>query len=108
MSWARLLSFSYFVLAAPPKRKADPKEQSLSSVVKMRAAEFDRVASLPAAEQQYRQHQSLKGDYGEMLQRQVSAKLIEGDVRGAVGLMSSENGIAPPTDETFALLKDKH
>ena len=38
----------------------------------------------------------------------VSAKLEEGDFKGAVRIASSEETLAPPDDTTFAALQDKH
>ena len=44
----------------------------------------------------------------EKLGRRVSAKLADGDVRGAVRLLSSDTGIAPNCQETLNKLKERH
>ena len=42
------------------------------------------------------------------LTRQVESKVAEGDIRGAVRLLASSEGIAPYTPETLNALKLKH
>jgi hypothetical protein len=42
------------------------------------------------------------------LARQVEGKMAEGDIRGAVRILSSSEGLAPFTQETFTALKTKH
>ena len=43
-----------------------------------------------------------------MLAHQVSRKIEDGDVRGAIRLARSEDTLAEFSDETFAALQAKH
>ena len=67
------------------------------SAVPVRSAEAGELAPEPTRE----------GD-GEKLGRLVSAKMSDGDVRGAVRLLSSASGIAPNNQQTLEQLKDRH
>ena len=46
--------------------------------------------------------------YSTAMATRVSSKLEEGDFRGAVRLVCSEDSIAPQDDSTFEALKQKH
>ena len=53
-------------------------------------------------------HRTTPSDPNHSLAKRVSAKLEEGDYRGAVRIACSEESIADITEETITLLKEKH
>ena len=54
-------------------------------------------------------HKSSKnGDKDLKLKRNVAAKFADGDLKGAVRLLASSEGVAPRDDNTLRLLKLKH
>lgn len=94
-SWEKLFTFSYTVLNVDSLSKQN--SCSLTSKIKKRILDYDQ--SQPIARQ--RKHIS-------NLICCVEKKVSDGDIRGAVRLLSSEEDLATDSIETYAALKEKH
>ena len=100
-SWARLFKFGRRCLAQP---RRGGQRRSLTTVVK-RQLEVEADPSFQRDSCLTRMHSS---DSMQYLVKRVSAKLGEGDYRGAVRIACSEDAIADITDETISSLREKH
>lgn len=87
-SWTNLLNFSYIALRVP---KRSSKKNKLTSIVKKNIADFDESTIQFSSEQRK-----------ASLSKRVESKVSEGDIRGAVKLLS------PHDSATLENLKLKH
>ena len=101
-SWNRLFQFSTSCLRLP--HRGNP-HQSLASKIKdqLREEAPPLVYGYPSLSKRKK-----PGDPLEGLARQVSRKIEDGDVRGAIRLASSEDTLADFSDNTFTALQAKH
>jgi hypothetical protein len=106
LAWGKLLSFSYWGLKRPNKDDETGKNVSLTSKVKFQVLAFMENENLPAPLTNHNTGR-IKSKESE-LKKRVSAKLMDGDVKGAVRLLTSDEEQAPHDDRTFALLAEKH
>jgi len=107
LSWGRLLAFCYFGIRHPDR--ADDgrgKSVSLATRVRTQVAAFMSCNGLPDPPDTQRVRKEKGAD--QHLGKRVSAKLSDGDVKGAVRLLSSEEDQAPRDDMTYNLLTQKH
>ena len=100
-SWARLFKFSRRCLAQP---RRGGQRRNLTTVVK-RQLEDEADPSFQRDSCLARMHSS---DPMQYLAKRVSAKLEEGDYRGAVRIACSEDAIADITDGTISSLRERH
>ena len=110
-AWVRLLCFSYWAIRHPgAKQGEDRRCVSLATRVKRQVTEFLCSAGLPdpgqLPEVTPRENDSAVSE--QRLRGSVSTKFAEGDIRGAVRLLSSAEAQAPEDENTYALLKGKH
>ena len=101
-SWNRLFQFATSCLRLPHRRNP---HQSLASKIKdqLREEALPLVYGNPSLSKCKK-----PGDPLEGLARQVSRKIEDGDVRGAIRLASSEDTLADFSDNTFTALQAKH
>lgn len=93
LKWKKLLTFSYATLRVPDKIK----NKSLASMVK---------SNLERAELIFPKPKNKKNPIS--ISKRVEYKIAEGNVKGAVKILSSSETLAPQTLETFERLQEKH
>lgn len=100
-NWTRLLRFSYSVFRTPTRNVSLTNKVSLTTLIRRQLVEFSdsAVATFSLA---YSHNPSSD------LSKRVSAKLGDGDVRGAVRILSSTSTIATPDHEVISAMKEKH
>lgn len=106
LTWVRLLSFCYWGLRRPDDDEGAGQNCSLATRVKSQVSAFMENAALPAPTNNRKVR--VKKSKEIQLKKCVSAKLCDGDVRGALRLLTSEEDQAPQNDQTYALLASKH
>ena len=109
-SWRRLFHFGTRCFRAPQVSIVGRKKRSLASVVNKQIREETDAAPFQPSETSCRHNIGRKpqNDQSKYLASRVSSKLEEGDFRGAVRLVCSEDVIAPQDNATFEALKQKH
>ena len=100
-TWMALLTFAPRILTAPPTRGG--RGPSLAISVK---ANLHKTTVEVEVESRARQRNTPTRDAS--LRKAVEAKLQDGDISGAVRLVSSEETIAPNSAETLEVLRSKH
>ena len=106
--WGRLFSFAPACFARPGR---EGKSQNLTSLVKRQIEAFDSGASRPDNPlTSVRKHAGTRKGVSEaeLVARRPSAKLEEGDVKGAIRLLSSRDTLAPATHATLTSLRALH
>jgi hypothetical protein len=105
--WSKLLLFGRQVLARP---SSDQGKQRLSSIITKRCAEFSCILSGTTTKQNKRVYKSSykRKSSDDMLSHEVSLKLEEGNYKGAVRRLCSEDVIAANKNAAFTELKLKH
>ena len=108
-AWKALLCFAYAVLRAPDSRRDKSSRKSLASVIRHNIATADDNVITNAIPPRFdgapRTHNAAKG---RDLSRRVASKLADGDVRGALRALTSDDSFAAPTSEVVAHITDKH
>lgn len=99
-SWEKFLSFSYLALRIPERTKDKRKTKSLATEVKQNINHFS-PPHIPSKKKQPK-------DEGKLLAKRVEMKVAEGDIQGAVKLLSSSDRLAPISENTFQELLSKH
>ena len=105
-NWVRLLSFGSLALRRPDTESSHGA--SLATKVKRQVSEFLDSAVLPVLPTPMPVGQRNVLDDSVRLGKRVTAKFNDGDIRGAVRLITSEENHAPSDDRTRRLLLDKH
>jgi len=103
VTWGRLLKFPYTALRVPHKSE---KVRNLTTFVKSAASNWSAptLQKTPAPNQwklptQSANHSTIK---------KAEAKLADGDIQGAIRLLSRDDLVAPNTQETVDSLLSKH
>lgn len=91
-AWQSLSLFAFRVLSV---NRANPKHTSLTKAIKENTAKetFDIIP-------ESRVKVSIKNI--------IESKVADGDIRGAIRVLSSADSIAPENDETLEILRKKH
>ena len=107
--WRRLLLAPSLCLKQP-KRGGHDRKASLASLINRQCVAFlsskDLLSLQSSTESPRRKKYSKTND--SRLPIMVSKKLDEGDVQGAVRLVSSSDSVAPFDEETLSKLREKH
>ncbi len=103
-AWNRLFLFTPTCLRQPRRGKYS---ESLASLVKRQLQDV-LAPSAPSPSSRQRKKATKRPDPEESLARRVSAKIEEGDFRGAIRLASSDDTLAEASDETYNALCAKH
>ena len=108
IAWQRLTTFPAIVLS-PPESKSSSKS-SLTSLIKKQIESFLEHESLhPLKENpQSSVKQSNQRTPIMKLKRCVDAKFAEGDVKGAIQLLSSKSRVAEPNADSLHVMLKKH
>ncbi|XP_055353426.1 uncharacterized protein LOC129599261 [Paramacrobiotus metropolitanus] len=102
-SWAKLLLFPLDNLHAPPAKAG--RGPSLAASVKANLRGTSADSPLPNT---VRNKTSKKKTTDETLRKLVNAKLQDGDISGAVKVLTSEDTVAALTGDVIKALRDKH
>ena len=109
-SWLLLLYLPLFCLGLPPDSPRSSNSSS-SAVIKRQLIEFEKVTSAAAlydVAMRNSKPRRRKSHLSSDVAKGVLRKLDDGDVKGAVRLVSSDDSIAPQDEETIAYLKSRH
>jgi len=104
-AWAKLFFFPYVALAVPSK------SDKVTNLTKWVKGQVGVAADSPfpvAPRRPPPRRQVGSGVKKTDVAMKVEAKLADGDVRGAIRLLTSDDSIAPNTDATRASLLEKH
>ena len=118
-TWSQLLSFPALALSVPP-RDISASDVSFTTKIKRQISDYivggvknDHAESAEGSRR--RVSGSRRGgpgkqqqQAGEALRKRVGAKLSDGDVKGALRLLTSGDEMVPPTAENAAILQCKH
>ena len=108
-AWKALLCFAYAVLRAPESRKDKSSRKSLASEIRQNIATFDDevtiTLTLPRRAVSLR---TADAATGKEIARRVTTKLADGDVRGALRALTSDDSFASPSSEVVAQITDNH
>ena len=111
-SWIRFVIFPLFCLRSPP-HNGKKHTVSLATIINRRISSFESnqdirelLSSLETASHSSRRKKSNHADH--QLRKSVSNKINDGDVRGAVRLITSEDALAPYTSSVLSELQEKH
>lgn len=113
LNWLRLFIFPFAVLRIPNKLKTNPK--SLTALVKENLSLWKQNADISPdvfakthilSNKAKSKNQEKK--FKTNLTKKVESKLSDGDIRGAVRLLCSEDSLAQPNEDTFLQLQKKH
>jgi len=99
-SWTRLLTFSYSTFCLPEKKD---RKVSLASIIKQN---LFRSEASPISAKELTQPKPSKSD--KVLRKRIEAKINDGDISGAVRLLSSDESVVSATVEVVENLKSKH
>ena len=110
MSWARLFGFAYSALKCPPKTSQnDPNHTSLTTKIRSQTNTYMLTPVLPAtSDGNSNRAGGTKGTLDSDLGRRVASKLADFDIRGAVRIISSDDGFAGYGEEVTSALQAKH
>ena len=103
-AWNRLFLFTPTCLRQPRRGRYS---ESLASLVKRQLQDV-LAPSAPPPSSGRRKKATKRPDPEEYLAMRVSAKIEEGDFRGAIRLASSDDTLADASDETYNALCAKH
>ena len=109
-SWKKLLTFPHFVLSSSThtKDKKD-KKGSLSSKIRLNLSCWANTGySAPVLPSLKHKINGSAPDTDSRRARLVEAKVSDGDIRGAIRLLSSSEATAPFSPEVLEALKSKH
>ena len=114
-SWLRLFQFPLIALSMPARDSRARDDVSLTTKIKRQIVRYmEEGANQTHTQLQGSSREAPTGrrrrqqPEGEALRKHVGAKLSDGDVKGALRLLTSDDTIAPPSDENIARLKLKH
>jgi hypothetical protein len=109
-SWTELLSFPYVALAMPNKMDSDHRNLTTKvkeNVVLWQQSKDNVLDFLSKIKQDPRGNVKKKSGNGNV-GKKVELKISDGDIKGAIRLITSEDTLAQATEETFQSLLEKH
>jgi hypothetical protein len=105
--WTDLLSFPHVVLSTVSQKY--PRKLSLTQKIRKNLELWISGARTTTLRTVPRPNVQPKPQDPEFrVARQIEAKLADFDIRGAIRILASSEGIAPFSQETFSALKEKH
>ena len=107
VAWRRLFAFAPVCLSNRGSTKTKRKQASLASAVNRQVQDFDKSWHIPIPNDKS-SDVPRKKTKEDSIGKIVSAKICDGDIRGAIRVASSEESIAPFSPETLDELKAKH
>ena len=113
-AWKGLLNFAYAVLRAPEpsgrktRNKSRAPKKSLASEIKQNVVTFEENVTARLVLSRQTTYSTSNSAASNDLSRRVSSKLADGDVRGALRVLTSDDSFANPTSEVVENIQDKH
>ena len=111
-AWSALLCLAYTVLRVHNRNHLKWKKGSLTSEIRKQIAalENDNNDDIADIQQNKRTHDASTTEEGAAkdMARRVASKMADGDVRGALRIITSDDSFAHPTDEVIASIANKH
>ena len=98
-AWKASFSFAKDILGNP--NPGGKKSKSLASIIKKRVTQFGTASQNDTPK-------LAKNKKPPDLKKQVTEKINQFDVKGAIRLISSSDKVLPPTQEIYEKLCDKH
>ena len=107
VSWTRLLGFTSACLVVPGR---GGKSRNFTTLVNRQIRSYDGPVGVTMGADQGRatKFRSVATDNDSEAAKRASAKLEEGDVRGAIRILASKDTVAPVNDATVASLRALH
>jgi hypothetical protein len=108
VAWQRLMTFC--AISLTPRESKSASKSSLTSLIKKQIDSFLQEECLPALHADHfsvnkKNHQRTQA---EKLKRNVDAKFAEGNIKGAIQLLSSKSNIVEPNEESLETMLRKH
>ena len=100
-SWDKLMTFAHRILTAPPSKRRRGPSLAASAKANIRS---NGENTTPESRERKKKNATTE----EAFRKAVEMKLQDGDISGAVRLLSSEDTIAPDTPDTIESLRRKH
>jgi hypothetical protein len=107
VAWSNLLLCAPMCFSAPGDRGGKKRQSSLTSKVNSVLKEYPNVKSEPATVVAFRGQRKQRSAVN-VLSARVSAKIEDGDIRGAIRLAASDDTTAPHNEATLAALRLQH
>ena len=107
-AWRKLMRFAYSVLRVKTE-KGNHRKGSLATQVRLNLSQTGN-AETPRREaaSTKRTHGHRPVDEMTAMSRRVTSKLTDGDTRGALRALTSDDSFASPTDDVIQKMREKH
>ena len=105
-AWWNLLSFAHTVLLSPGRAVVGKRSQTLSSLIRERLQAPVNPIDLDKLPPRHVVSHGPSSD--DALARRIKAKCADGDIRSALRLLTSNDSVAPPSEEVISVLRAKH
>jgi hypothetical protein len=107
-AWYRLLIFPYVVLHVSPKETN--QFRSLTSKIKSNVDTWNQIDKciIPVSSCPKMIRKSFPKSNEEMIVKKAEAKLADGDIKGAIRLLCSDDSVSDPNEATLQSLISKH
>ena len=107
VAWRGLMRFAYGALRISDQPK-DGKKVSLTAQIRQNLAQNDDRDRLTSLSEPSKRNQCRKTNKATTMAHRVSSKLNDGDIRGALRALTSDDSFTSPTTEVVAQMKEKH
>lgn len=115
-AWYRLLSFPYVVFKAPDRKDKAASKLSLATIIKrnvkiwteLKNLQFETFFEKIVPKSTNARKGTRKMDAEDMRAKKCTSKLNDGDIKGAIRILSSEDTVAPVNMEVYMKLLEKH
>lgn len=116
MAWAHLFTFSYIVFKSPDRKNKPTENLSIATIVKrnldlwskLKRLPFDELSNNVLSNLQRRKKSKTAKDAESIRIKLVQAKLSDGDISGAIRVLSSNDTIAAVNTDSYQKMLEKH
>ena len=107
-AWRRLMRFAYTALRVKEQSREAPR-RSLAAKVRLNLTQNgDPDGAQPSVPPTKRRRGHRPADEVTAMSRRVASKLTDGDIRGALRTLTSDDSYAPPADDVINKMQEKH
>ena len=108
-AWRRLMQFAYTALRVRDEAP-ETQKRSLATKVRLNLAETEKTDGMQRPVSSNPSRTVKRRPAGEIaaMSRRVASKLSDGDTRGALRTLTSDDSFAPPTEDVVIKMKAKH
>ena len=106
-AWRKLLCFAYSALNIDREAR-QTKKASLATKVKLNLVQNNGTNKVHPSNPAKHSNGHRPVDEMAALSRRVASKINDGDIRGALRALTSDDSFAPPTDEVIKKMQEKH